>query len=121
MIRIIEGLPDKAVGFEAVGEVSSSDYDDVLEPAIRAATGAHDKIRLLLVLGDEFEGYSRGGMWEDTKLGLSHWTSFERIAVVTDHTGYRDAVNAFGWMIPGKVKTYELDGRSAAQSWISEP
>jgi len=59
-------------------------------------------------------------MWEDTKLGLSHWTSFERIAVVTDHAGYRDAVNAFGWMIPGQVKTYRLADRGIAEAWISE-
>ena len=119
MITLIEGLPDNVVGFEASGEVRAGDYDDVLDPAIRAATGAHDKIRMLYVLGEDFEGYSGGAMWEDTKLGLTNWTEFERIAVVTDHDGYRGAVRAFGWMIPGELKTFDLDDRSEAEAWIT--
>lgn len=118
MITLIEGLPDDVVGFEASGEVRAGDYDDVLEPAIRAATESHDKIRMLYVLGDEFEGYSGGAMWEDTKLGFTRLTSFSKMALVTDHGGYRDAVKAFGWMIPGAVRTFPLAERSDAEAWI---
>ena len=120
MLRLIEGLPDNVVGVEAVGEVRAGDYDDVLDPAVRKATDSHDKIRFLYVLGDEFDGYSGGAMWEDTKLGLTHWTSFERIALVTDNDTYEDAVKAFGWLLPGQVRTYDLDDRDEATDWVTE-
>lgn len=119
MIKLIEGLPSNAIGFEAIGTVDASDYDEVLEPAVRGAKEAQEKLRMLYVLGEDFEGYSGGAMWEDTKLGVGNWSSFERIAVVSDHAGYRNAVNAFGWMLPGEVKTFDLDDLDDAVEWVS--
>lgn len=120
MLRIIEGLPGNVVGVEAVGQVRSTDYDEVLGPAVHGATEAHGKIRFLYVLGEEFEGYSGGAMWEDTKLGVTNWSNFERIALVTDNDRYEDLVKAFGWLLPGKVRTFDLDELHDAKAWITE-
>ena len=65
MIELIEGLPDGVVGIEAVGEVSSADYDTVANPAVERALERHAKIRLLHVLGDRFTGYTAGGILRD--------------------------------------------------------
>jgi len=46
MIRQIEGMPAGTIGFEAVGEVTAKDYEEVLAPAVRAAQEAGG-IRLL--------------------------------------------------------------------------
>jgi hypothetical protein len=119
VIRLIDGLPDNVVGLEGVGEVSASDYTDVMDPAVDAALAKHDKIRLVYVLGDEFTGYSGGAMWQDTKVGMSHFTSFEKIAMVTDHSAYRNGVKAFGWLIPGEVREYPLAEREAAIAWVT--
>lgn len=119
MIRLIDGLPDDVVGLEGVGEVSAGDYKDVLDPAVDAALASSDKIRLVYVLGDEFSGYTGGAMWEDTKIGMSHLSSFDKIALVTDHTGYSDAVKAFGWLMPGEVETFAVADKDAAISWVS--
>jgi len=118
MIRVIEGLPDNVVAVSGVGEVSSDDYISTLDRAIDAALEKHDKIRLLYVLGDDFDRYSGGAMWQDTKVGLSHWTSFEKIAVVTDEDWIENGVKAFGWMIPGEVKTFDDDDLDEAKAWI---
>ena len=120
MIRLIDNLPENVVGFEAVGEVTTGDYKSVLDPALDAALETHDKVRLLYVLGDEFTGYSGGAMWEDTKVGVSSWTHYERIALVTDHKGYRDGANAVGWMIPGKFKTFGVADLVEARAWVAE-
>ncbi|RLE18735.1 MAG: STAS/SEC14 domain-containing protein [Actinobacteria bacterium] len=120
MIRLIEGLPSNVIGFEAVGEVESDDYKNVLDPALDAAVADHDKIRFLYVLGAEFEGYSGGAMWQDTKVGVSHWAKFERIAFVSDHKAYDDMVKAFGWMIPGKLKVFALADLADAKEWVVE-
>ena len=57
-------------------------------------------------------------MWQDTKVGLSHWTAFEKIAVVTDEDWIENGVKAFGWMIPGEVKTFDDDDLDDAKTWI---
>lgn len=120
MIRLVDGLPDNVVGFEAVGEVRAGDYDSVFEPAIAAALAKNDKIRVLYVLGDEFDGYSGGAMWEDTKIGVSRLSHWERIAVVTDHGLYSDGIKAFGWMIPGDVRVFGNADIDAAKAWIAQ-
>ena len=119
MIRLIDGLQSNVVGLEAVGEVSAGDYKDVLDPAVDAALESNETIRLVYVLGENFDGYTGGAMWEDARIGLSHLSRFDKIALVTDHKGYADAVKAFGWLMPGEVETFAVDARDAAIAWVS--
>ncbi len=91
----------------------------MLDPAVDAALRHRDKIRLLYVLGEEFDGYSAGAAWEDTKLGISHWSAWERIAVVTDRRLIGDSVKAFGWMLPGEVKVFGTADRTDAIAWVT--
>jgi hypothetical protein len=118
MIKLLDGLPANVVGAEAIGHVEADDYHRVLEPAVAAALETNEKVRLLYVLGPEFEGYSAGASWEDTKLGISHWGAWERIALVTDHDWIAHAVKAFAWMLPGEVKVFGTDGRAEAEAWL---
>lgn len=120
MIRLIDGLPDNVIGFEAVGEVRAGDYKSVLDPAVDAALENHDRVRLLYVLGDDFDGYSGGAMWEDTKIGMSHLSKWEKIAIVTDHKAYQDGIKAFGWMIPGEVKVFAVADLTNAEAWTAQ-
>ena len=119
MIKLIDGLPDNVVGLEAVGEIEASDYTTVLDPAVAAALKNNDSIRLLYVLGDEFDGYSAGAMWQDTKVGVSHWSKWERMAIVTDHGAYADGVKVFGWIIPGEIKVFSVADLEAAKVWAA--
>ena len=120
MIELIEGLPDGVVGLEAVGEVSSADYETVANPAVEGALERHGKIRLLHVLGDRFAGYTAGGMWDDAKLGLAHPRSWGRIAVVTDLDRIRRLVRTAGWSIPGEMRLFSNAERAEAEAWVSE-
>jgi hypothetical protein len=67
MIERIGDLPESVVGFVAKGKVSSDDYQGVLIPAVDEALEMHDKLRLLYVLGGEFDGMTAGAMWDDTR------------------------------------------------------
>jgi hypothetical protein len=120
MIRLIDGLPDNVIGFEAVGEVRAGDYKSVLDPAVEAALESQGRIRLLYVLGDDFEGYSGGAMWEDGKVGIAHWSRYEKIALVTDNKHYEEGVKAFAWMMPCEMKVYAVADQNAAEAWVAE-
>ncbi|MGZ5417747.1 MAG: STAS/SEC14 domain-containing protein [Nocardioides sp.] len=41
-------------------------------PAVNEATAEHGKVRLLYVLGPEFDEYEEDAAWEDLKLGVRH-------------------------------------------------
>lgn len=120
MLTLIEGLPDGVVGVEAGGKVTAEDYEHVLIPAFEAAReAAGGKVRLLYVLGHDFPDYTAGAAWEDTKLGLGHLGSWERIAVVSDADWLRHAIHGLGWLMPGEVKIFGLGELDSAREWVA--
>jgi hypothetical protein len=119
MIEPIPGLPDNVVGFVAKGKLSSDDYEKVLIPAVEKALEGHEKARLLYVLGGEFDGMTAGAMWDDTRVGFSHITRWEKIAVVTDKDWIRHSVDIFGYLMPGEVKAFNAAEETAARAWVS--
>jgi len=121
MIEIINDLPERVLGLKASGEVTAEDYRTVLVPAIEAQLTRHKKVRLLYVFGDEFQGYTGGAAWEDTKVGMKHLTSFERVAVVTDVDWIENTIKAFGFALPGEVRVFDDDDLDEARRWVSEP
>jgi hypothetical protein len=115
----IEGLPEGVVGLRAVGRVTGDDYRTVLVPAVDEATTGGHKARLLLELGDGFEGYDPSAMTADAGIGIEHFRSFERVAVVTEADWVRRAIHLFGPLIPGDVRVYPVAEEAAARDWIS--
>jgi len=120
MLTIISGLPENVLGFEASGRLSGKDYEDVLIPAVEAKLKSFPKVRLLYHLGPDFDGYDLEAMWDDTKVGLSHWTAWEKIAVVTDTKWMQNAVKVFGFAIPGEVRVFENSALPQAKEWLAE-
>lgn len=119
MIERIEQAPEGVIAYRAVGKVEAADYEDVLRPALEAAIAEHGKVRLVYLLGDDFDGYSAGGAWEDMKLWAPHLTRWERCAVVTDHRLLADAVRAFGFLMPGDVRVFAVSELDQALSWAA--
>ena len=120
VIELIEDLPDGVVGIEAVGEVTSEDYEHVVAPAVEHALATRGKIRLLHVIGDRVESHTVEALWEDTRLGLANVRSIERIAVVTDLAHFRALVKGAGWTLPGELKLFSNAERGDAITWVSE-
>ncbi len=125
MLEPIEGLPDNALGFTAKGDVSAQDYENVLIPAVEEKLKTHDKVRLLYHLGNEFNKFEAGAMWDDAKVGLAHITDWERIAIVTDVNWIQQAGKIFGFAIetmsvPGNVKVFHNHELDNAIEWIGE-
>lgn len=121
MLKRIDGLPDGVIGFEAVGKVEASDYEDALDPAVEAAVAAHGRVRFLFVLGHEYEGYAPGAIWQDATVGFGERKAWERIALVTDHERLLEVVGLFARIVPGEVRTFHMDGYDEAVSWLGEP
>ncbi len=119
MLDRITDLPDDVIGFVAKGELTSDDYEKVMIPAVDQALGDHDKIRMLYVLSGEFEGLTAGAAWDDTRVGFSHITRWEKIAVVTDKDWVRHSVEIFGYLMPGEVKGFTPAEESAALAWVA--
>ena len=112
-------MPDGVIGLQATGEISADDYKNVLVPAIDRALKGGGKVRLVYELGPDYEGFEAGGVWQDLRLGTSHFASFERVALVTDVDWIRRATKAFGFLMPGEIKDFGLGDRADAARWAA--
>ena len=117
MIRIVENMPVGTIGLEAVGKVTDDDYRDVLVPAVSAAL-ERDDVRLMYVLGNDFDSYSAGAVWADAKLWVQNIKGWKKVALVSDADWLENSVKAFHWLIPGEVKVFETDDVDDAKEWL---
>ena len=119
MLEKLQDLPDSVVGFKASGEVTGDDYRNILIPAVEAALESGRKVRLLYVLGPDVTGFSAGAAWQDTKVGVGHYSRWEKVAVVSDKEWLRHSVDLFGYLIPGEVKAFTPAEEAQARTWVS--
>jgi SpoIIAA-like len=118
MISELKDLPEGVIGFEVSGKIEAADYREGVLPTLERAAAAGD-VRFVIVF-PEFEGMSGGAVWEDLKVSIEHLKAWKRIALVTDVSWMTHATNLFGWMTPGKTKTFPLAQRDAAIAWVAE-
>lgn len=118
MLELIPGMPDNVLAVKAVGEVTSEDYENVIDPAVETILKEHEKIRMLYELGADMTGFSAGAMWQDTKVGMSNLLAFEKIAIVTDYDWIKMSVKAFAFLMPSSVKVFATSESDEARAWI---
>lgn len=119
MIRLLKGMPAGVVGLEAIDDVEKEDYENVLVPAIEKAVEEHGKVRLVYVLGHDFDDYETDAVWEDLKLGAQYPASFERVAVVTDAKWVGPSLKVFSVLWPGQARGFKLSELEAAKTWVA--
>ena len=117
MITELTGLPAGVIGFEITGKLHAEEYRDELLPAIERAGSAGD-IRIVIVI-PAFEGMTASALWADLKMGVGHFRSWKRIALVTDISWMMSMTALFGWMTPGELRHFPLNERAEAIAWAA--
>jgi hypothetical protein len=120
MIEQLHDLPDGVIGFRAIDTVAASDYENVVDPAIDATIADGRKVNLVFVLGEEFERYSLGAMWQDALLEGKPERSWGRIALVTDHAIIGEIIHGIAFLFPCDLKIFAVDAQADAVQWASE-
>jgi hypothetical protein len=113
-------MPAGVIGLEAVDDVEKEDYENLIVPLIDKAIAESGKVRLVYVLGHEFDEYEGEAVWEDLKLGASRPASFARIAVVTDAGWARPALKIFSVLWPGQARAFRLSELEPAKKWAAD-
>jgi hypothetical protein len=100
------------------GKVSKADYEEFV-PRIEYLMEGDAKIRLLIELHD-FEGWTAGAMWEDTKFAARRFNDIERIAVVGEARWERGMVAFIKPFTMATVKYFDMQDANRARQWIRE-
>jgi len=121
MIEVLSDMPAGVTGIRVSGRLSGDDLRD-FKPAMEHLLDGKE-IRLVEVIAPDYEGFGPGGLAEDLKLGfgvvLKHYSSFKRIAVVTDKEWVKHTLHALAWMVPGEVALFGLDEFDRAKEWAA--
>lgn len=115
---VIDDLPSDTVGIDARGLIGATEYRDTLEPLVDSKLKEHEKLKLLVIAGPYFDGYSAGALWDDARFGLNHFTTFSRMALVTDHDWLRHSAKMFGILMPTEVMVFGTKELEDAKVWI---
>jgi len=118
MIELLTGFPDNVVAVSGKGRITRNDYDTVLIPAVEAALKTHDKVRLYYEIGPDFGGYDPAAAWEDLKLGMEHFTRWQRVALVTDVDWIKNTMQIFSFIMPGDMRVFPTVNAKDARAWI---
>jgi len=118
MLEFIDGFPDGVVAISARGRVTAKDYDEVLIPRVVEALKRHDKVDLYYELGSQFDGIEAQAAWKDFKIGVEHLARWGHMALVTDVEWIRLAINAFRFLMPGRIRVFPTAEAEQARAWI---
>lgn len=119
MLRPIDDLPTGAVGFEAHGRVTAAERRKVIEPRLQSEVRRGRKVRLLYVAASDFDGYDRGGVYDDAVFGSRHFADFEKIAFVAEDGPYARSVKALDGLMPAKLRVFRSADIGAAREWLA--
>ncbi len=118
MIEILPGYPDDVLAISGSGHVTANDYRIVLIPEAEARIARHGSLRILYYLGPEYQGFDPTAAWSDLEFGLSHWSKFGRIALVTDVGWIRNAARLFAPFFHHAIRVFEAAELDEASAWI---
>lgn len=121
MIEMLPDMPAGVTGFRVTGRLTGDDFEKftpALEPMLR-----NGEIRIVEVIGPGYEGFGRGGLAADLKVGFGalfkHHSAFKRLAVVTDQDWVVHTLHAVAWMVPGEFRIFGLDQLEQAAQWAA--
>src|SRR5271166_1836753 len=118
MIATIETGSPKVVGLKLSGKLHDEDYRRFV-PMIESILTAEGKVRLFVQF-EEFQGRDMHAAWDDFKFGLSHYSDFERIAMVGDRRWEKWMASVCKPFTKAKLKYFDRSEVDAAWTWLRE-
>lgn len=119
MIKQLNNFPENVVAFVCAEHVTKADYETVLVPAVEEMFRHHRKGRLFYETAPTFKGMDAGAMWEDFKEAVAHFTSWERVALVTDVDWIKNTVKLSAFLTPAEVKIFPTSQAAQAREWVT--
>ena len=121
MIEALPDMPTGVIGIRVSGRLGGDELRE-FKPAMEKLLH-NGEIRIVEVIGPDYEGFGPGGLVEDLKLGfgtvLPHHSAFKRIAIVSDKDWVAHTLHALAWMVPGELAVFRLDEFERAKEWAA--
>ena len=118
MIEVLPESGGNVLVLKAVGELTDQDYKKVLIPRLEAIIRDQGKARLLLDMGDDFQGWEAAALWDDARFGLAHRNDFEKMGVIGGPQWVQWGFKLAAMVVSGEIKSFSPGEREEALNWI---
>jgi hypothetical protein len=122
MLKRIPDVPEGIDALAAIGTLTKQDYEQSIEPILDEARRSSRRIRLLIQLGPEYDGYTAGAAWEKTTNAFrspSLMGLLDGYAVVTDLHWLHEWTQVMGFFLPFPLRVFGNDERDEAIAWLT--
>jgi hypothetical protein len=116
-IQEIPGL--NFIEIELHDKLSKDDFQHFV-PQIEEQIRQHGKLRILLHMQD-FHGWTAGGLWEEIKFDLKHFTHLERIAFVGDQRWEANLSKFCKPFTSAEIRFFPPAQIDQARAWLQGP
>ena len=99
------------------GKLEKEDYE-TFNKEFDSMLSVHDRIRVLVELKD-FHGWTAGAAWEDTKMGVRHYSYSMRLASGGDNKGQKGMAMGVKPFTRAEVRYFDASDAEAAHAWIT--
>jgi hypothetical protein len=120
MIEILPETQGNTLVVKATAKLTSKDYEEFFIPKLKELIQEHGKVRAVLYLDENFEGWELGAMWDDAKFGMQHMNDFEKIAIVSSKKWIEWASKIGSHLMKGQLKPFDGTQLQEALAWIKE-
>ena len=100
------------------GKLAREDYRAFV-PEFERLLAEHGKLRVLLLMVD-FHGWEAGGLWEDIKFDLRHFTHLERLAMVGDRRWEKAMSILCKPFTTATIRYFDRKAMDQARAWLEE-
>ncbi|NMR34447.1 STAS/SEC14 domain-containing protein [Chryseobacterium aquaticum] len=117
MISIINDAPENVAAFNATGEITREDFENLVIPHVKNKVEQFDELNYLLYLDTDLDNFTMGAWLQDALLGIKNITKWNRAAIVTDKEGVQNFTDIFSVLMPGEFKSYPKENLYNALYW----
>ena len=117
MITIISEAPENVAAFNATGEVTKEDFENLVIPRVKQKVDQFNELNYLLYLDTDLDNFTMGAWLQDALLGLKNLTKWNRTAIVTNKEGVQNFTDIFSVLMPGEFKSFPKGNLYNALYW----
>lgn len=117
MISIINDAPENVAAFNATGEVTRADFENLVIPHVKSKVDQYNELNYLLYIDTDLDNFTMGAWLQDALLGIKNITKWNRAAIVTDKEGVQNFTDIFSVIMPGEFKSFPKENLYNALYW----
>lgn len=117
MIAILNDAPENVAAFNATGEITREDFENLVIPHVKSKVEQFDELNYLLYLNTDLDNFTMGAWLHDALLGIKNITKWNRAAIVTDKEGVQNFTDIFSVLMPGEFKSFPKENLYNALYW----